>query len=251
MSNGSSRGRSTSICSTACSPRPARAAISRRTHTSPRSRSSIDASCTRTTPTLLASPACAGETHCRAVTIAGVTSAALLAADGEQVAFVARQRVDVDDVVAGLDGGGVVGDLLALGVVHGDGQADLGLVDDLDQGGGGRAVLEADRLGLLLGERLVRAGEQLELVPGRERRLLELLLELLELAVDRWLVARGGGELEEVALGGDVGAGEPGRRQHGRQRDRGEQGSLGHISSASASSGVTQITAALPSSSAR
>src|SRR5215831_8005719 len=89
----------------------------------------------------------------------GVLTPALLAADREQVAFVVRQRVDVDDVVAGLDGRGVVGDLLALGVFHDDGQADLGLVDDLDERGGGRAVLETDRLGLLLGQRLVRAGE--------------------------------------------------------------------------------------------
>src|SRR5262249_33812217 len=62
----------------------------------------------------------------------------------------------------------------------------------------------------------------------------------------------GAGELEEVALGGDVGAGEPGRGHGGGERDRGEQRARDHIfSSSSAPSGVTQMTAALLSSSAR
>src|SRR4051812_22476784 len=180
----------------------------------------------------------------------------LLAADRQQVALVAGQRLAVDQVVAGLDGRGVVGDLLALGVVHRHGQPDPGLVDDLDQGRGRRAGLERDRLLLLLGQRLLDVSEQLELVPAGERLLLELLLERLELAVDRRLVTGPGRELEEVAVGDDVGAGGAGRDLGGeRDRERGDQqataGGWGHSVSASSSCGVTQIRAALPSSSFR
>src|SRR6185436_15718451 len=174
-------------------------------------------------------------------------------------ALVVGQRVYVDHEIAGLDGGGVVDDLLALFVVHRDREPHLRLVDDLDQGRGRRAGLEPDRLGLFLGERLLRVRHQLELIPGRERRLLELLLDALELAVDRRLVARLGRDLEELAARGDLAARVVGPRRRGsrtrgcddqRTSGDGEPATAGHMPS-TVSSGVTQITVAWPSSSSR
>src|SRR6185503_3703767 len=113
--------------------------------------------------------------------------------------------------------------------------------------------------GLFLGQRLLRVRQQLELVPRRERRLLELLLDALELAVDRRLVARLGRDLEELAARGDLAARVVRPRRggaHTRDRDAqhpsgdGEPATAGHMPS-TVSSGVTQITVVWPSSSSR
>jgi hypothetical protein len=84
----------------------------------------------------------------------------LPAGDGDQVPVIVGQHHRMDDVIARVEQGRRVHRLLALGVVDRDRDPRLRRVDDLDEHRGDGALLQRDRLGLLLLELAGRLGTQ-------------------------------------------------------------------------------------------
>src|SRR5258706_8255803 len=139
-----------------------------------------------------------------------------------------------------------VDDALTVGAVRRDRQLGL-LVAALAQQHRRGALLELERLGLELDEREVAARQLVERVPRRERRMLELVIEPLELGVDRRRLAVRRGDLEIAAIDLVVRV----RDAHDADEREGQdpsRRSRSHMPS-TVSCGVTQITVVVPSSS--